>query len=114
MILSLVGVVFLQPLNKLYNLIEIIYNRSIICHTEAQNATACGASVITCGAQLQCNIRKAYGDSLVSKLPAIPILFSDLRSSRTFLPLRSAAAAVRVAIKSNNDLSVILRKGGYI
>ena len=37
MIWSLVGVVFLQPLNKLYNLIEIIYNSSIICQSVAQS-----------------------------------------------------------------------------
>ena len=39
MILSLVRVVFLQPLNKLYNLIEILYNSSIICQSVAQKAT---------------------------------------------------------------------------
>ena len=39
MILSLVWIVFLQPLNKLYNLIETIYNSSIICQSVAQKAT---------------------------------------------------------------------------
>ena len=34
--MCLVRVVFLQPLNKLYNLIEIIYNSSIVWYIEAQ------------------------------------------------------------------------------
>ena len=34
--MCLVWIVFLQPLNKLYNLIEIIYNSSIICQSVAQ------------------------------------------------------------------------------
>ena len=86
MILSLVRVIFLQPLNKLYNLIEILNNSSIICQGGAQKTTVIWQSLFFASVLALLNAVRVPGSALGWLVVYLQTLQNvDLSSYKNFL-----------------------------